>query len=121
MSFGDAAKSFFTNYTNFKGRARRSELWYSFLVVFLVGLAGAIVDAIISGATGQPFILVAALCQLAVIIPWIAVSVRRLHDINKSGIWYFLYLIPFIGGIMFIVFSVQDTDPAANEWGQPAK
>ena len=121
MSFGTAVKSFFSNYIDFSGRARRSELWFSFLFVFLASFAGGLIDSLIGAATGSPIYIVAALINLAVIIPWIAVSVRRLHDINKSGLWYFLYLIPIVGSIMFIIFGVQDTDPAANEWGQPAK
>lgn len=121
MSFGDAVKSFLTNYANFNGRARRSELWYSFLFLFLASFVGGFLDGFIGAVTGHPIYIIAALINLAVIIPWIAVNVRRLHDINKSGWWYLIYLIPLVGFIFLIIWGTQDTDPAANQWGQPAK
>lgn len=128
MSFGNAVKSFFTNYANFNGRARRSELWYSFLFVVIASFAANFIDGFIGGfiagaeRTGiHPIYIVAALVNLALILPWIAVSVRRLHDINKTGWWYLIYLIPLVGGILFIIWGIKDTEPAANQWGQPAK
>jgi uncharacterized membrane protein YhaH (DUF805 family) len=61
------------------------------------------------------------LVALALFIPSLAVSVRRLHDINKSGWWYLIALIPLIGGILLIVWFATETKPEPNQWGQPAK
>lgn len=118
MSFGDAVKSFFSNYVNFKGRARRSEFWYSYLFIALTYFVTIILDRIVFGQEG---VLFYSLAVLATFIPFIAVCIRRLHDINKTGWWYLLYLIPLVGFILLIVWGVQETEPAANQWGQPAK
>lgn len=99
MSFGEAIKSVFSKYATFSGRARRSEFWYfvlfNFLVSFVLGLI--------------PFLsVVSGLWALAVLIPSLAVAVRRFHDIGKSG-WTYLYLlIPsllYVGYLFYFVFK----------------
>ena len=100
MNFGEAIKSVFTKYATFSGRARRSEFWYfvlfNFLVSFVLGLIPFL--AVLSG-----------LWALAVLIPTLAVTVRRLHDIGKSGWTYLFFLIPgllFVGYWMYFIFKV---------------
>ncbi|MEN3978572.1 DUF805 domain-containing protein [Acinetobacter sp. CWB-B33] len=104
------------NYANFTGRARRKEFWFFALVQFIILIIAQIIDSII----GTDFVLY-GLVALALFIPSLAVSVRRLHDINKSGWWYLIALIPLIGGILLIVWFATETKPEPNQWGQPAK
>ena len=102
-------------YAEFNGRARRSEYWYFVLFNFIVSLGLGMVDAF----TGMGFLNY--LYSLAVIIPGIAVGVRRLHDTGRSGWWLLVGLIPFIGWIVLIVFLVQDSNPYDNQYGPNPK
>ena len=114
MGFGDAVKTCFTKYAEFKGRASRPEYWWFFLSYVIVYVVLAIVA---SAARGLSFLLWIAL--LAYIIPLIAAAVRRLHDTGKSGWWYFIVLIPLVGSILLIVFLAGEGQPGANEYGPP--
>ena len=100
MSFADAVRSVFSKYATFSGRARRSEFWYFVLFTFLVGIVTGIVDSILGtdydGTSGG---LVNTLGSLALLLPSVAVAVRRLHDIDRSGWWILLGIIPIIGWI----------------------
>ena len=100
MSFGEAIKSVFSKYATFSGRARRSEFWYFFLFNFLVSFVLGLI----------PFLSwVSGLWALAVLIPTLAVTVRRFHDIDKSGWNYLLFLIPsllYIGYIVYFAVTV---------------
>lgn len=104
------------NYANFSGRARRKEFWFFTLVQFILLVIAQIIDAII----GTDFVLY-ALVVLALLIPALAVSIRRLHDISKSGWWYLIALIPLVGAILLIVWFATETKRENNQWGQPAK
>ncbi|MBQ8834198.1 MAG: DUF805 domain-containing protein [Oscillospiraceae bacterium] len=109
VSFLDAIKLFFTRYTDFNGRSRRSEYWFASLFNFLV-------SAVISTALPD----FAWIWSLAVLIPGIAIGVRRLHDIGKAGTWYLINLIPLVGQIIFLVWACQDST-ADNQWGPNPK
>ena|SRR3990172_860228 len=104
------------NYANFTGRARRKEFWtfYLFNMVFLI--ITVIVDYVLG-----TFPLIYAIYLLALIIPTIAVTVRRLHDVGKSGWWYFILLIPFIGVIWLLVLLCTDGIPGENNYGSSPK
>ena len=109
-------------YAVFSGRARRSEYWFFVLFNTLAYIAVIALDNIL-GLTfqGIAYGVLYALYSLAVIIPSLSVLVRRLHDTNKSG-WYFLIgLIPIIGGIILLVFLVQDSAEGENEYGPNPK
>jgi uncharacterized membrane protein YhaH (DUF805 family) len=126
MSFGAAIQSFFKNYANFKGRARRSEYWYAVLFVTLVSIALEVVfpSTVMMTETGIPIStpsLVSSLWLLAVLIPGLAVVWRRLHDVNKSGGYYFMALIPIVGAILVIIKLATDGTPGANRFGDPVK
>ena len=116
MGFGEAIKSFFGNYANFKGRARRSEYWFSALFLGLTILAAALLDALL-GTFGVLYLL----WILAIVVPSLAVTVRRLHDIDRSGAWYFINFVPLVGPIILLVFMCQDSKPGENEYGEPVK
>ena len=126
MSFGAAIQSFFKNYANFKGRARRSEYWYSALFVSLVSLVLNIIfpptvtmtDAGLITSTPS---LVTSLWVLAVLIPGLAVVWRRLHDVNTGGGYYFMVLIPLVGAILLIIKLATAGTPGANRFGEPVK
>ncbi len=113
----DAIKSVFTQYAGFSGRARRSEYWY--FVLF-----NAVVSGVLSGiaqSQGGIFTALSTVYSLGVLIPSIAVCIRRLHDIGKSG-WYLLFiLIPLVGAIILIVWYCKDSMPGENQYGPNPK
>ena len=104
------------NYANFTGRARRKEFWFFALTQFIILIIAQILDAIL----GSEFLFY-VLTVLALFIPALAVSIRRLHDIGKSGWWYLIGLVPLIGFILLIIWFATETKQNNNEWGQPAK
>ena len=104
------------NYANFNGRARRKEYWMFFLFNMIFIFVAAMIDL----ALGT-FPLLYVIYGLAVIVPSIAVFVRRLHDTGKSGWWFFIALIPFIGGIWLLVLMCIDGDAGANSYGPSPK
>ena len=110
-----AIRSFLSQYVGFSGRASRSEywIWWGFLVVVYFAI-GAL--ALLFGSTGY---VVASLVALAVFLPNLAVTVRRLHDVGRSGLWLLLVFIPFIGGLIIFVFLLLDSQPEPNKWGPP--
>ncbi len=125
-------------YADFSGRARRTEFWMFTLFNFLFLIAAAIIDKI-SGSninslfgdstyifpehfphyTHVGFIYV--LYALAIIIPSLAIKVRRLHDVGKSGFFLLLVLIPVIGFIVLLVFMLMDSNFGFNKWGPNPK
>ncbi|MGI9824610.1 DUF805 domain-containing protein [Agromyces sp. Marseille-Q5079] len=140
-TFGQSVSRFFRNYARFSGRASRSEFWWAYLFLsllggvlgFVLGIAlvfglAAVLAAAVQGdseapgpfgvpalatdlvvAVGAP-ILVSLLLSLPLLLPWIAVTVRRLHDTNRSGWWYLLSLIPMAGYVV-LVFTILESDP----------
>lgn len=118
-------KTVLDNYANFKGRARRAEYWYFVLANFLL-IIPFYVLAIIGTLNNNTLLLTAgvivyALIILATFVPGLAVIVRRLHDINKSGWYYFIALIPIIGGIILLVWLFKDGDRFDNNYGRDPK
>jgi len=115
----------FQNYANFSGRARRSEYWYFRLVtsLLLIGFVifGAMLSAIL-GDVGFPIAMVVFFLYLiASIIPSLAVTVRRMHDIGKSGWTMFVALIPFAGPIWILVLLITDGEHGENYYGPDPK
>ena len=105
MNFIEAVTLFFKNYTNFKGRSRRSEYWWVWLFCTAV-----------SAVLGALLPEVAGLWSLVVLIPNISLAVRRLHDIGKSGWWYLILLVPIAGPIILLIWACKDSAPDANQW-----
>ncbi|MCR5455054.1 MAG: DUF805 domain-containing protein [Bacteroidales bacterium] len=106
------------HYADFEGRARRREYWMFFLFNFLI----AMVLSFLATKTESMLVnIVSTLYSLAVLLPGIAVGIRRLHDTGKSG-WYLLIgLIPFVGAIILIVFFIMDSQPGDNQYGPNPK
>jgi uncharacterized membrane protein YhaH (DUF805 family) len=118
-------KVVFGNYANFNGRARRSEYWYFALMNGIVMLFFLLV-AIILFITNNPeagiiFLILCGIYVFLIIIPGLAVTVRRLHDIGKSGLYYFVRLIPIVGSIWLLVLLLTDSDYGTNQWGPNPK
>jgi uncharacterized membrane protein YhaH (DUF805 family) len=109
-------------YATFEGRARRSEYWYFMLFYFLAVVVLSFID-VFTGMYNEEygFGLLSALFMVATILPSLAVTVRRLHDTDRSGWWVLLNLIPFIGAIIVLVFTVLDSQPGANRFGPNPK
>lgn len=109
-------------YAVFTGRARRREYWFFVLFNIIVSIALAVIDGMMgsfSGGAGMG--LLGGLYALGVLIPSIAVSVRRLHDTDRSGWWLLILLIPLIGAIVLLVFMLQDSRPGVNRYGENPK
>jgi uncharacterized membrane protein YhaH (DUF805 family) len=109
-------------YAVFSGRARRKEYWMFTLFNVIFAIAAMIIDNVVGLAIkdvgyGPIYILYA----LATLVPSLAVSVRRLHDIGKSGWYILLGLIPCVGGIILLVFAVTAGDVGENEYGVDPK
>ena len=102
-------------FAQFNGRARRSEYWYFVLFNLIVSMGLGMVDAFLGLGFLSP------LYGLIALIPAIAVSIRRLHDTGKSGLWLLISFIPFIGWIILIYFMVQDSQPFDNQYGPDPK
>ena len=116
MGFVEAIKSGFSNYVNFNGRARRSEYWYWTLFVFIVLVACNVLSSVIPS-----IVMVQGIFTLAILLPGLAVAVRRLHDIGKSGWFILLTLIPLIGAIILIIWYCKDSDEGFNRFGPSPK
>ncbi len=128
LTLSQAVKSVLKeNYCNFTGRARRSEYWnfflftmiLSFIVNFGINILAA-VFGIKSGLVFIPLIIVFGFF-IYLFIPGLAVTVRRLHDTGRSGLYYFIGLIPFVGGIILIIILLEDSQPNTNMYGPSNK
>ena len=110
------------NYANFSGRARRKEYWYFALFNFIVAFVLGFIDGMTGSVSSEGGIgLLGGIYTLAVLIPGLAVSVRRLHDTERSGWWLLIALVPLIGAIVLLVFMVQDSKAGSNQYGENPK
>ena len=100
MNFVDSIKTCLGKYVDFQGRASRAEYWWFFLFNFIVGFI--------------PFV---NFLSILLIVPTLAVSWRRMHDIGKGGGWWFINFIPLAGFIWFILLAVKPGEPTANRFG----
>ncbi|MCC7305624.1 MAG: DUF805 domain-containing protein [Alphaproteobacteria bacterium] len=113
MNFGEAIASCFNQYATFKGRAPRSEYWYWALFMVLLGIVAGVTDVMVFGVTdireNGP---AETVLNLLTILPSIAVSVRRLHDIDRSGWWMLTIILP-------IIWALRKGDEGINRFGPP--
>ncbi len=109
-------------YTVFSGRSRRKEYWYFVLFNAIVGLVLSGLDTLLGTFSSSANVgLLSGIYALAIIIPTLAVSVRRLHDIDRTGWWVLIHLVPVIGSIVLLVFAVLDSTPGENRFGSNPK
>jgi uncharacterized membrane protein YhaH (DUF805 family) len=115
VSFPDAVTTVLTKkYADFSGRARRSEFWFFWIFSILASAVAYFIDLVLG------FPAVQAIVFLGLIVPFFAVSARRLHDTNRSGWWYLLWL-TFFGGILVIIWWATDSESGTNQYGPSPK
>jgi uncharacterized membrane protein YhaH (DUF805 family) len=109
-------------YATFSGRSQRSEYWFFVLFYILINIGLSFIDKFIGMLDADTGVgLLSGLFSLALLIPSIAVSVRRLHDTGRSGWWLLIGFVPIIGSIVLIVFFVLDSTPGDNAYGPNPK
>ena len=110
------------NYATFSGRARRKEYWIFFLISALISIVLTLLDILLGTYSVEYEAgLFSGLYSLLILIPSIAVVVRRLHDTDRSGWWILISLIPLIGVIVLFVFMCLDSQPGTNRFGANPK
>ena len=109
-------------YCCFSGRARRKEYWMLVLFNVIAAFIAGAIGGVLAGATNAPaFSFLGTIYNLAVILPSMGVLFRRLHDIGKSGWWWLIGLVPFVGWIIILVFVCLDSQPGENQYGPNPK
>lgn len=135
MTFTEAVRSGFSKYVTFSGRARRSEFWFWLLFAIIAAVVAALLDAMLFpammdvqtdvadgvasvSAQGGP---ISALVTLGLLLPGLAMQIRRLHDVDRSGWWVLLAFIPLIGIIVLIVWWCTEGTRGPNRFGSDPK
>ena len=109
-------------YAVFTGRARRKEYWMFFLFNMIIHIVLAMLDGSLGTYSAEAGLgLLGFVYSLGVLIPSLAVTVRRLHDSGRTGWWLLLILIPLIGAIVLLVFMVLDSEEGTNQYGPNPK
>ena len=127
MSFFEAVRTcMMDKYATFSGRAPRAEYWWFYLFVNLVvlvsvmlmGIAGLLLSMEITRPMiGWSLLFFGVIVCMSLVIPSISVTIRRLHDTGRSGWWYLVNFIPYVGGILLLIFCVLRSDEGENEYG----
>lgn len=123
-----ATRTVLSKYATFSGRASREEYWWYVLAMLIVMVIARLIDGLLyapmvgtgafDDAAGQPL---SFLLSLALLLPGLAVSARRLHDLGRTGWWLLIGLVPVIGALVLLYFYVQKGDPGSNRYGEPTK
>lgn len=116
MSFAGAVRSAFRNYATFSGRARRSEFWWFALFDLAVNVGLFALIGLLGRTGGVLAVLALVVFNLAVFFPYLAVSVRRLHDTDRSGWWLLLSFLPLGGLILLVLYCLEGTQ-GTNKFG----
>lgn len=115
-------KVVFENYANFNGRARRAEYWWFILMNIILAIVAIMLDGLLgTNIEPLPYGYIYIAYAIAVFIPGLAVAVRRLHDVGKSGWFYFIILIPIIGAIWLLVLFATEGEKGENQYGPDPK
>jgi len=109
-------KAFVENYANFKGRTNRADFWWAVLGYFIASFVVGFIGGLIFGSNESSLNVLSTIFMLATFIPALALEVRRLHDINKSGWLVLVSLIPLVGSILLIVWFCQDSVNEGNAY-----
>lgn len=111
MSFSEAVKDGFDHYVNFEGRASRSSFWWWVLFVIIVSIVANIIDS------AADIAIFSIIVSLGLFLPGLSKAIRRLHDTGRSGWWVLIGLIPLIGFIVLLIFYLEKSEPADNQYG----
>lgn len=121
MDLQESIKVCFKKYATFEGRSGRSEFWYFYLFLLLLGIGTLIIDiGVLGHSIDEDYTPMNTLASVATLIPSFSVSARRLHDVGKSGWWILLYL-TIIGIILLIVWYATKGEKKKNRFGSPVK
>jgi len=104
-------------YAVFSGRARRKEYWFFILFNLIITIVLTFIDGAMGGLGEGGIGILSGIYSLAVFLPSLAVTIRRLHDTDRTGWWFLIAFIPLIGAIVLLVFMVLDGTPADNRYG----
>lgn len=104
-------------FAQFDGRSRRAEYWYFVLFNLIISFGLTFIGNMVFGSGSTAASALSGIYSLGVLIPAIAVGIRRLHDTGRSGWWLLIALIPLIGAIVLLVFMVQDSESGTNAYG----
>ena len=115
MGFSEAVKLALSQSVTWQGRARRTEFWYFQLFIIMTLVAAAILDQL----WGRP--VLTGIAWIGLILPSLSVAIRRLHDIDKSGGWFWISFVPLVGGFILLVFMLLDGTPGTNRFGPSPK
>jgi uncharacterized membrane protein YhaH (DUF805 family) len=121
MTLLEAVKMSFAKYASFDGRARRSEYWYFTLFHWLVILLAGVASYLVMLAIPALAIILYSIVIFGTLLPHLAVSVRRLHDVNRTGWWYLLGCVPPLGTIVLLVWFCTDGTRGPNRFGADPK
>jgi uncharacterized membrane protein YhaH (DUF805 family) len=121
MTLSEAVRMSFARYASFGGRARRSEYWYFTLFHWLVILLASVVSYLVVLAVPALAIILFSIVVFGTLLPHLAVSVRRLHDVNRTGWWYLLGCIPLLGAIVLFIWFCTDGTRGPNRFGADPK
>ena len=116
MSFSTAVETCFRKYVDFKGRATRAEYWWFSLFMALGATVASGADAFVLGNPFETTGLIEVVFHLGTLLPSLAVGVRRLHDIKKSG-WWLLLFFTIVGAIPLIIWAIRQGDAGENQYG----
>lgn len=121
MSMSSAVSSVLRQYVTFSGRARRSEFWWWYLAVFLVAIVFAIAAYLFgAGTVGTLLALGYSAFGLLILLPTVAVAVRRLHDRGMPAWWLLLIFVPAVGELALLILLALPGQPGTNRYGPPA-
>ncbi|WP_191061658.1 DUF805 domain-containing protein [Geminicoccus harenae] len=117
MDFQTAVRTCFHKFATIQGRAARAEYWYFFLFYLIAIFAAGVLDAVLfRHSVNGPL---STLVWLVLLLPWLAVAVRRLHDRDRSGWWLLLHFVPVVGQIVLLVWFCLPGTPGPNRFGPP--
>lgn len=111
MSFSEAVKDGFDHYVNFEGRASRSSFWWWVLFAVIASIVANILDSAVDVA------IFSVIVGLGLLLPGLSKAIRRLHDTGRTGWWVLIGLIPLIGFIVLLIFYLEKSEPADNQYG----
>lgn len=124
MSFVDAIRAVFTNIFKFDGRARRKEYWTFMLFYFLIMFGAMFLDVATgynSYTHGSVYGPITTTAYFIILVPWLAVTIRRFHDCGYSWAYILWVFLPIAGGIIVFIATIEDSEKKANEYGESPK